>query len=56
MTPESFANAMRQIFPAVGYDEEISHQAADTLLCETLRELGYGEGVAIFEEAHKWYA
>ena len=37
-------------------DEEDAHVLADALMCEILRELGYGEGVDIFLNMSKWYA
>lgn len=53
MSPQEFAEEMRATF--VG-DTEGDHSAADKLMCALLRELGYGEGVEIFERAAKWYA
>lgn len=51
---KGFANEMRRIdrdhFP------EMAHILADELMCKLLRELGYGEGVDIFEKMDKWYA
>ena len=58
MTPKEFAQEMRNIslLSQDGGDNEIAHCDADDLLCQVLRELGYGEGVDIFEEMDKWYA
>ena len=57
MTPDEFAARMRAIYPADGvYDNEVAHDNADNLMCELLTALGYGDGVAIFEAADKWYA
>lgn len=42
---ESFENSMEE-----------RHKIADDLMCKTLRKLGYGDGVDIFEEMPKWYA
>jgi hypothetical protein len=36
-------------------ESEAQHQA-DQLMSRILDELGYGEGVAVFEEVEKWYA
>jgi len=51
---KGFANEMRRIdrdnFP------ETAHILADELMCKLLRELGYSEGVDIFEKMEKWYA
>ena len=55
MTPEQFAADMREIakFDA---DPEGAHSMADDLLCKLLTELGYAEGVKVFEDMDKWYA
>lgn len=50
---KGFANEMRRI--ARINDELMGHIQADELMCELLRELGYGEGVEIFEQMDKWY-
>ena len=36
-------------------DEEIRHKIADALLCEVLKQNGYGEGIEIFESMGKYY-
>lgn len=59
MTPEEFKNKMQKISDQQGevhVDIEITHAEADDLMCELLRELGYGEGVDVFEDMPKWYA
>lgn len=59
MTPEEFKNEMQKISNRQGekyIDVEITHAEADDLMCEMLRELGYGEGVDVFEDMPKWYA
>lgn len=61
MTPEEFAQRMRKIAKegdqgSIGYDPENAHGAADRLLCEVLTQLGYGEGVQVYESLEKWYA
>lgn len=35
---------------------EDNHRYADWLMCEVLTELGYGEGVEIFEDMERWYS
>lgn len=35
---------------------EEAHIAINKLMCEKLRELGYGEAVDVFEYTGKWYA
>ncbi len=54
MTPDEFTAAMRAILKLIDHEEE--HKAADGLLCQALRELGYGEGVDLFEASTRWYA
>ena len=54
MTPKEFAEVMQKLMR--GSDEEVEHQEADKLICKILTELGYGEGVAVFIAATKWYA
>ena len=54
MSPEEFAKEMAKI--ALSNDTESAHSQADKLMCEALKELGYYEGIKIFEEMGKWYA
>lgn len=49
-----FAIKMRRI--ALNNNAEMAHIYADKLICKLLRELGYGEGVNIFEGMEKWYS
>jgi hypothetical protein len=56
MTPEEFAKRMQAIYDRPHGDEEIKHAAADDLLCQVLRELGYDAGVDIFENDPRGYA
>ena len=37
-------------------DQETAHWMADQLMCDVLRQLGFGAGVEIFENMPKWYA
>lgn len=55
MNPEEFKEAMKKARDSY-CDKEYSHVDMDELMCKLLRELGYGEGVDIFEKAEKWYA
>ena len=50
---EEFTEKMAEI--SLG-DTEGAHWEADRLMCQVLTELGYGDGVKIFEEMSKWYA
>ena len=54
LTPEEFAEKMAGI--AKNGDEERKHVAADSIMCELLKSLGFGEGVGIFEDMDKWYS
>jgi hypothetical protein len=56
VTPEQFKERMARIEAEHGNDPHKSHKLADDLTCELLTKLGYGEGVAVFEEMDKWYA
>lgn len=60
MTPQEFAAKMREIFHTKNgeprYDPEQAHIQADKLLGDLLAELGYGDGVAIFQKGTKWYS
>lgn len=53
MTPAQFAERMRA---CEGGDEEMQHMEADKLMVELLLQLGYVEGVEVFEKMDKWYA
>ena len=55
MTPEQFLEEMEKIFMN-RHDTEQDHSAGDSLMCEVLTQLGYGDGVRVFEEADKWYS
>jgi hypothetical protein len=54
ITPDEFFRRMREIEKSA--DPEGGHLAADELMCEILDDLGYGDGVEIFERMGKWYA
>lgn len=56
MSPKEFEERMRAIAEDPDYDEELGHGAADWLMMEVLRDLGYGAGVDIFESMDVWYA
>ena len=53
MDKKEFAEKMGELGDGC---EECDHIEADRLMCEVLKELGYGDGVKLFEELHKWYA
>jgi len=55
MTPQQFADRCREIARTMRGHE--AHRALDLLTNDVLRELGYGEGIEIFETAvAHWHA
>ena len=63
ITPEEFARLMKELDREGKYDysneyidPEALHIRMDDLLMETLRSLGYDEGVEIFDKAPKRYS
>jgi hypothetical protein len=59
MTPKEFAQRMKdayEYFWVEKEDEECVHADMDNIMCDLLRQLGYGEGIDIFENTPKWYA
>ena len=62
-TPKEFEERMKRIEEEYGTfnndgfgNEEDFHIEADILICRTLQELGYENGVEIFERNKKWYS
>lgn len=59
MTPEEFKQAMADAYHQ-HYDNdadvEVVHYVMDDIMCNLLKDLGYGEGIDIFIETPKWYA
>lgn len=53
MLPKDFKKKMKEI--SLSTDPEGAHGAADELMCQLLKELGYSEGVRIFDKMEKWY-
>lgn len=58
ISPEEFKKYMNDICETTKgiIREEDVHVLMDNLMCATLKELGYGEGVDIFMNTLKWYA
>ena len=56
LTPEEFWLKMCTIITENDGYEEYTHIYMDELMCELLRELGYGKGVDVFENTPKWYS
>lgn len=55
MTPKEFSSRMEYIKNLYPYDDEARHIDMDNLLCEVLCDLGYEEGVKIFNATEKYY-
>lgn len=53
LTPEQLLKAMKAINKG---DREAAHIDADDLLCETLKALGYGQALKVYDDMDKWYA
>lgn len=59
MSPEEFAIQMREAYEThwmKAGDEEAVHIVMDGIMCNILRQLGYGEGIDIFDSTPMWYA
>jgi hypothetical protein len=56
ITPKEFARQMADVKKRLGGDGEAVHCRMDDLMCDTLRELGYGDGIDIFDDTDKWYS
>ena len=54
LTPQEFAEKMKSL--AEKESVQCRRMDMDNLMCETLKALGYEEGVEIFENTDKWYA
>ena len=55
MTSTEFADYMTNI-KKTSHCKESRHVWMDEVMCKLLRQLGYGEGIDIFENTDKWYA
>lgn len=63
MTPEEFSKEMKKASDNLNdptghpyYDEEDAHRKMDGIMTDLLRQLGYREGIDIFENTNKWYS
>lgn len=56
LTPEEFAERMKEIVDKYAGNQEAVHEQMDQLMGETLIALGYHEGIKIFNSTPKWYA
>ena len=53
MTPDQFYDRMLEF---KDFDQEGGHIEMDDLMAETLKELGYGDGMDVYDKFGKWYA
>lgn len=56
MDKKQFAESMQKLADKSEDDPEAIHIEMDNLMCKALQELGYDEGIHIFERAIKYYA
>lgn len=56
MNPQEFYKKMKELAEIEDFDEEDLHVDMDDLMCRVLTDLGYGDGIKIFNETPKWYA
>jgi len=56
ITPKEFEERMLAIEKEYGNHEEDFHVEADALMKKVLIELGYKNGVDIFDRNNKWYS
>lgn len=53
-TPDEFLKDMQTV--ASSNDPEWSHGYMDDMMCNLLKQLGYGEAIEVFRHTEKWYA
>ena len=56
MSPKEFKEEMIVIREVADGHPERFHIEADDLICKVMRDLGYGDGIDIFEEHERWYS
>ena len=58
MTPEEFLQAMGELslYEYGMGNLADQHLKGDRLMCKLLKQLGYSEGVKLFEDMGKWYS
>lgn len=55
-SPEEIRAEMAALVANLFHDPEALHTELDRLMVSTLRALGYGDAMDVFEAAHVWYA
>ena len=53
ITPEEFERRMKEIAKERNADDR--HYKADCLMTDLLKELGYGDGIKVYDEFDKYY-
>ena len=53
---DDMLDEMRECVELSKEDEETAHERGDEILCQLLRDVGYGEIVDEWELIRKWYA
>ena len=53
-TSDEFLKDMQTV--ASSNDPECSHVYMDDMMCDLLKQLGYGEAIEVFRHTEKWYA
>ena len=56
MDAQEFYKQMKLIAEEHTDDEEVAHFKMDRLMCELLIDLGYEDGIEVFNEQSKYYA
>lgn len=58
ITPKEFKEEMQKLEELYGNgkDEEEFHIEADHLICKVMANLGYYDGIRIFERNSKWWS
>lgn len=56
MTSQEFAEKMKAIEDKHDGDWEVIHSQGDDLMCILLRELGYSDGIDVYETWVRWHA
>jgi hypothetical protein len=56
LSPDKFFKEMKTIAESENGDAEDRHGAADALMEDQLRALGFEKGVKVFKKMEKWYA
>jgi len=56
MNPQEFKRKIKGIIKEYEDSPEMMHRALDYLMEDTLKDLGYMEGIALIQNVDRWYA